>query len=133
MIPYFGYKYHRRGLPISTAYQSRFLWSAALDFAKMLQAVGVDSVVSVDLQRPGQGHEVRHTHTHRCGAVCAASKNIQASLFDSSVPAETWSSNDALIDYVVANLDLGNRLVVVSANRSALPLTTSAKLTDLYA
>ena len=58
VIPYFGYKYHKRGLPISTSYQSRFLWSASFDVAKMLQAVGVDSVISVDLQRPGQGHEV---------------------------------------------------------------------------
>ena len=57
VIPYFGYKYHKRGAPISTKHQSRFLWSASADFAKMLQAVGADMIISVDLQRPGQGPE----------------------------------------------------------------------------
>lgn len=96
VIPYFGYKYHKRGLPISTSYQSRFLWSAAGDLAKMLMAMGVDSVLSVDLQRPGQGHE--------------------ASICDNTVPTETLSSNDVLVDYIVNNIALGKRVVVVAAN-----------------
>jgi ribose-phosphate pyrophosphokinase len=96
VIPYFGYKYHKRGLPISASYQSRFLWSAAGDFAKMLQTVGVDSIVSVDLQRPGQGHE--------------------ASICDNTIPTETWSSNDVLVDYVVTNLEFDRKVVVVAAN-----------------
>ena len=57
VIPYFGYKHHRRGSVISTNNHSRFLSSGAMDFAKMLKEMGVDRVVSVDLQRPGQGHE----------------------------------------------------------------------------
>ena len=39
---------------MSTTNQSRFLTSNASDFAKMLQTVGVDRVIAVDLQRPGQ-------------------------------------------------------------------------------
>jgi len=57
VIPYFGYKHRRRGFAMSTTNQSRFLTSNASDFAKMLQTVGVDRVIAVDLQRPGQGHE----------------------------------------------------------------------------
>lgn len=54
VIPYFGYVHNRRGLPISTTYHSRFLWSASADFAKMLQTLGADKVISVDLQKAGQ-------------------------------------------------------------------------------
>lgn len=97
VIPYFGYKYHRRGLPISTTYSSRFLWSAAADLAKMLSTVGVDSVISVDLQRPGQGHE--------------------ACFFDSNVPVETISTVQAFADYFKTNIDPPlKKVVVVSAN-----------------
>jgi phosphoribosylpyrophosphate synthetase len=97
VIPYFGYKYHRRGLPISTTYHSRFLWSAAGDLAKMLQAVGVDNVISVDLQRPGQGHE--------------------ACFFDSSIPVETVSANDIFVDYFKNKIHPPlKKVVVVSAN-----------------
>jgi hypothetical protein len=46
VVPYFGYKHHRRGSPISTGLSSRFLWSAAADFAKMLEVVGADRVIS---------------------------------------------------------------------------------------
>lgn len=62
----------------------------------MLQTVGVDSVISVDLQRPGQGHE--------------------AAIFDSLVPTETWSSNDTMIDYVTQNIVFERPVVVVAAN-----------------
>lgn len=51
VIPYFGYKHNRRGLPISTTHHSRFLWNAAGDLGKMLQVVGVVKVVSVDLDK----------------------------------------------------------------------------------
>jgi hypothetical protein len=40
VIPYFGYKHHRRGNAISTKHNSRFLWSGAGDFALMLQELG---------------------------------------------------------------------------------------------
>ena len=47
VIPYFGYKHHRRGHPISSKNSSRFLSSGAMDFAKMLQEMGVDRVIAV--------------------------------------------------------------------------------------
>ena len=95
IIPYFGYKFHRkRGLPISTTYESRFMWNAASDVAKMLLVVGVDRVVSVDLQRPGQGHE--------------------ACFFDGTVPVETISTTDLFVDHFANTLDLSVPVVVVS-------------------
>ena len=97
VIPYFGYKYHRRGMPISTTYSSRFLWSAASDLAKMLQTVGVDNVVSVDLQRPGQGHE--------------------ATFFPETIPVETINTSDIFADYFTHQIDPPlAKVVVVSAN-----------------
>ena len=96
VVPYFAYKYHRRGLPISSLSHSRFLWSASNDLAKMLQTVGVDGVLSVDLQRPGQGHE--------------------ASFFDSTVPVETLTSVNMFVSYFKDNIDLGDDVVIVSPN-----------------
>jgi ribose-phosphate pyrophosphokinase len=55
VVPYFGYRYHRRGEPISTKNQSRFLWSASGDFSKMLRVMGVHRIIAVDLHRTGQG------------------------------------------------------------------------------
>lgn len=100
VIPYFGYKFHRRGLPISTALHSRFLWSAAGDFAKMLQTAGVDNIISVDLQRPGQGHE--------------------ACLFDSQIPVETISANDNFVKYFADHCNLQSPVVVVSPNTECI-------------
>ena len=37
VVPYFGYKHHRRASQISTKHQSRYLSSGAMDFAKMMQ------------------------------------------------------------------------------------------------
>jgi len=96
VIPYFGYKHNRRGLPISTTHHSRFLWNAAGDLGKMLHTVGVDKVISVDLQRPGQGHE--------------------ACLFNTQLPAETISTNEAFVTYFKDNINLHNKVVVVSPN-----------------
>jgi len=95
IVPYFGYRHHRRGLPISTTYSSRFLWSASGDLAKMLQVVGVDGVVSVDLQRPGQGHE--------------------ACFFDSQIPVETVSTNSLFVEYF-KNFELSEPVVIISPN-----------------
>jgi len=98
IIPYFGYKHHRRGLPISSTSQSRFIWSAAFDFAKLLQVVGVDSVVSVDLQHPGQGHE--------------------ACFFDTLIPVESLYSGRMMAEYFYDNIYKEivepNKLVVVA-------------------
>ena len=62
----------------------------------MLQTVGVDKVISVDMQRPGQGHE--------------------ACLFNTLLPAETINTNDAFVQYFKENIPLGNKIVVVSPN-----------------
>ena len=96
VIPYFGYKHNRRGLPISTTHHSRFLWNAAGDLAKMLQCVGVDKVISVDLQRPGQGPE--------------------ACFFNVQIPAETISTSDEFASYFHKNISLHNNVVIVSPN-----------------
>lgn len=96
VIPYFGYKLNRRGLPISTTYHSRFLWSAAGDLAKMLMVMGVDKVISVDLQRPGQGHE--------------------ASFFHQSLPAETITTHDLFTEYFNKTLRNDSPIVIVSPN-----------------
>lgn len=126
VVPYFGYKYHKRGLPISSLSHSRFLWSASNDLAKMLQAVGVDAVLSVDLERPGQGHE--------------------ACFFDCSIPVETLTSVNMyvqthtcmhthsiyslsrthhihtrthtcrFVNYFKNNVTLNNKVIVVSPN-----------------
>eukprot|EP01041_Mallomonas_annulata_P000598 gene598-1155_t len=96
VIPYFGYKHHRRGMSTSTKHQSRFLSSAAMDFAKMLQEMGVDHVVAVDLQRPGQGHE--------------------ACFFDNNIPLEVIVTTDYMIDYFVKHVKLENPIVVITPN-----------------
>ncbi len=96
IIPYFGYKYHRRGLPISSVYNSRFLWSSSSDLADMLTSMGVDAVLAVDLQRPGQGHE--------------------ACFFDNDTPIETISSNDLMVQYFADHIPLGEEVVIVSPN-----------------
>jgi ribose-phosphate pyrophosphokinase len=96
IIPYFGYKLNRRGLPISTTHHSRFLWSAASDLAKMLLVMGVDKVISVDLQRPGQGHE--------------------ACFFHQSLPAETITTHDLFTEYFHKTLSNDTPLVIVSPN-----------------
>jgi len=96
IIPYFGYKHHRRGSALSTKYQSRFLSSGAMDFAKMLQEMGVDRVISVDLQRPGQGQE--------------------ACFFDTGVPLEVVLSESEMVNHIVSKVKLANRVVVVSPN-----------------
>lgn len=100
VIPYFGYKHHRRGSAISTINHSRFLTSASMDFAKMLQAMGVDRVIAVDLQRPGQGHE--------------------ACFFDTSIPLETIVTTSAFVNYFVENVGLHRPIVVVSPNAECL-------------
>ena len=97
VIPYFGYKHHRRGIPISPLHSSRFLSSNAMDFAKMLTVLGVDRVVAVELQRPGQGGE--------------------ACFFDNSVPLETIVTTNLLVKYFTENVPLNkDHLVVISPN-----------------
>ncbi len=96
VIPYFGYRLNRRGLPLSTTHHSRFLWNAAGDLAKMLLVVGADKVISVDLQKPGQGHE--------------------ACFFKTQLPAETISTHDLFVQYFQSNLAGDVPIVVVAPN-----------------
>ncbi len=98
VIPYFGYKHHRRGSSISTKHQSRFLSSGAMDFARMLTEMGVDRVISVDLQRPGQGHE--------------------ACFFDNQVPLETIFTTDLFVDYFInkSGKKLNEPITIVTPN-----------------
>lgn len=98
VIPFFGYRLNRRGLPISTTHHSRFLWSAATDLAKMLLVMGVDKVISVDLQRPGQGHEACFFHT--------------------SLPAETITTHDLFVQHFhkILPLSSADKLAIVSPN-----------------
>jgi hypothetical protein len=96
IIPYFGYKHHRRGNSISTKHSSRFLWSGAGDFAAMLQEMGVDRVITVDLQRPGQG--------------------LEACFFDNVVPVESIVSTDIFIDYLTQEIPIDQPITVVAPN-----------------
>lgn len=86
VIPYFGYKHHRRGSSISSLHHSRFLSSFAVDFAKMISVMGADRVISVDLQRPGQGGE--------------------ACFFDNNIPLETIITTDMMINFCIQKFEL---------------------------
>lgn len=100
IIPFFPYKHHRRGMPSSQRLNSKFLISPGMDFAKMLEAVGVDRVISVDLQRPGQGQE--------------------ACFFDNKIPLETIVTTDLIKDAFVEMVKLEGPIVVVSPNEECL-------------
>jgi len=100
VIPYFAYKHHRRFTAVSTKLHSRFLTSGAMDVAKMLEVMEVDSVVSVDIQRPGQGHE--------------------ACYFSAHVPLECVVTTNLFANYLAHNLQLSAPLVVVAPNAESL-------------
>lgn len=96
VVPYFGYKHHRRGTALSTKHHSRFLSSGAADFAAMLEELGVDRVIAVDLQRPGQGHE--------------------ACFFDNKIPVESLLTTDLFVDHLIKNKVLSDAITVVAPN-----------------
>lgn len=100
VIPYFPYKHHRRGMPTSSKHHSKFLISPGTDIAKMLEVMGVDSVIAVDLQRPGQGQE--------------------ACFFDNSVPLETIVTTNLMKDYLLQHVTLSGPIVVVAPNDECL-------------
>ena len=52
VIPYFGYKHHRRGLPVRGTMDSKFLSSNAKDFAKVRPS-SRHRYCSTDLNNPG--------------------------------------------------------------------------------
>lgn len=60
------------------------------------ETAGVDMVISVDLQRPGQGHE--------------------ACFFDTSIPVETVNSNITMAEFFKKSVPLSSKVVVVAAN-----------------
>lgn len=102
IVPYFAYRLNRRGLPISTlhkntlnspesdkesnsdkmeySHQTRFLWNAHAEIVKLLLTAGVDKIVSVEIQRIGQGHEAFPGH-HR-------------------IPVETVRALDIFLDHL---------------------------------
>lgn len=96
VVPYFGYKHHRRGSSISSVHHSRHLTSNVNDFAKMLKEMGVDRVISVDVQRPGQGQE--------------------ACVFDNTVPLESIITTNQMVRHVASTLSLSSNILVVSPN-----------------
>jgi ribose-phosphate pyrophosphokinase len=96
VIPYFAYKHHRRGMATSTVNNSRFLGSLARDFSRMLTEMGVDRVITVDLQRPGQGGE--------------------ACFFGNRIALETLLTTNLQLEYVRENISFKNPLVVVAPN-----------------
>ena len=111
VIPYFGYKHHRKATPVSNKHQSRFLTSGAMDFAKMLEVMEVDNVVAVDIQRPGQGQE--------------------ACYFSAHVPLECVVTRKLFVDHLTSSvLDLksGRQIVVVAPNAESLRRATKYQI-----
>jgi ribose-phosphate pyrophosphokinase len=79
-----------------------------MDFAKMLQEMGVDRVIAVDIQRPGQGQE--------------------ACFFDNNVPLETVLSTDHMVEYFKKNIALKEPVVVVAPNAECMKKARSFQL-----
>lgn len=104
VVPYFPFKHRRLGTMSSTKYNSRFLSSASMDFAIMMQEMGVDRVIAVDLQRPGQGQE--------------------ACFFDNSIPLEVVLTTNLMIEHFVRYshrfFKKERPIVVVAPNREVL-------------
>lgn len=100
VIPYFPFKHYRRGMPKSKKLHSKFLVSGPTDFGKMLEAMDVDRVISVGLQRPGQGQE--------------------ACFLDNSIPLEDISTTHLTTDYFKDNMELIGPIVLMSPNDECL-------------
>ncbi|EQC28090.1 hypothetical protein SDRG_14183 [Saprolegnia diclina VS20] len=96
VIPYYAYKHHRRGSPSATSLNSKFVHSPAQDIAKMLEVMGVDRVIAVDLQLRGQGHE--------------------ASFFNTHIPVETLDTVMAGVEYFATQVFFKGPIVVLAPN-----------------
>lgn len=100
MSRYYAYKHHRRGNPVSTSMNSKFIQSPAADIAKMLEVMGVDRVIAVDLQMRIDGDE--------------------AGFFSSNVPVETIETIMAGVEYFATQVYLRRPLVVMAPNPECL-------------
>ena len=67
----------------------------------MLEVMGIDRAIAVDLQRPGQSHE--------------------ACFFSSKVPVETLETVMAGVEYFATQVHFKNPVVVLSPNSECLP------------
>ncbi|GLD93205.1 hypothetical protein PINS_up001797 [Pythium insidiosum] len=100
VIPYYAYKHHRRASPETTSMNSKFIHSPAADIGKMLEVMGVDRVIAVDLQLRSQAHE--------------------ACFFSSHIPVETVDTTMAGVEYFATQVRLRRPLVVLSPNPECL-------------
>ncbi|RLN91430.1 hypothetical protein BBJ28_00018974 [Nothophytophthora sp. Chile5] len=100
VLPYYAYKHHRRANPAATSINSKFIQSPAADIAKMLEVMGVDRVIAVDLQMRVEGHE--------------------ACFFSSNVPVETLETIMAGVEYFATQVYLRRPLVVMAPNPECL-------------
>ncbi|GMF14994.1 unnamed protein product [Phytophthora lilii] len=97
---YYAYKHHRRANPAATSLNSKFIQSPAADIAKMLEVMGVDRVIAVDLQMRVEGHE--------------------ACFFSSDIPVETIETIMAGVEYFATQVYLRRPLVVMAPNPECL-------------
>ena len=100
VLPYYAYRHHKGTGPKSTSLNSHFLHSPASDIAHMLEVMGVDRAIAVDLQRPGQSQE--------------------ACFFSAKVPVETLETVMAGVEYFATQVRLKGPLVVLSPNAACL-------------
>ncbi|CAI5732975.1 unnamed protein product [Peronospora destructor] len=96
VLPYYAYKHHRRANPAATSLNSKFIQSPAADIAKMLEVMGVDRVIAVDMQMRVEGHE--------------------ACFFSSDIPVETIETIMAGVEYFATQVYLRRPLVVMAPN-----------------
>lgn len=97
---YYAYKHHRRANPMSTSMNSKFIQSPGADIAKMLEVMGVDRVIAVDLQMRVEGHE--------------------ACFFSSNIPVETLETIMAGVEYFATQVYLRRPIVVLAPNPDCL-------------
>ncbi|KAG7402380.1 Ribose-phosphate pyrophosphokinase 2 [Phytophthora boehmeriae] len=100
VLPYYAYKHHRRANPAATSLNSKFIQSPAADIAKMLEVMGVDRVIAVDMQMRAEGHE--------------------ACFFSSDIPVETIETIMAGVEYFATQVYLRRPLVVMAPNPECL-------------
>jgi ribose-phosphate pyrophosphokinase len=99
VIPYFPYSLHRKGVAVSTALSSRFVGSMAADLGRMLEVMGVDRVIGVDMEKPGGSNKVN--------------------FFTSGVPVETLLTTHMMAEHIAKHSfgpNYSGRAMVVSSS-----------------